>query len=1193
MKWLVNVLRSRFFLVGIGFLLLIGCVLLLGAWLEWSMTVRLLGVIGVLFVCVVVLVVGFMRANKAAGAIEQSIKMQAQLQKQQTRPDRQSEIEALQRELERAIEMLKQSKLGRRGPRGRAALYALPWYMFIGPPAAGKTTAITNSGLKFPIGTNRIRGVGGTRNCDWFFSDQAILLDTAGRYMTEYEDSEEWMAFLDTLKKHRKERPINGVIVGISLADLADVTVDEVDWHASNIRLRIDELIRHLGVRFPVYVLFTKCDLLQGFVEFFGELTRSEREQIWGSTLDGKQTEADVSRAFEDEFDRLCETLSNLRSAHLMRSMKREERRRVYVFPLEFAAMRDRLSLFVGRLFQPNPYQESPIFRGFYFTSGTQEGVPIDRVIQAIAAQANLPVVTDASGPDPEMEAKSYFIKDVFTEVIIPDQYMVAQTSRTQRRHRFLQAGVGVAAVLLLVLFGLAMSQAFVRSTMSLSRVQEAAEAAAPVNWSTGAAMASLAHMEQLRGEIETLEQREANPPWLQLGLYRGGTVLEPARRLYLDRAQAFVAEHPYPLLLRRLQAPSPEARVQGEAREVLYEDLKAYLLLTSEHARLEEESHRQELRSHLLQLTQERTPALASEETAAALEKQIDTFVEGLRRGQVAPFEPDPVLVSQVRRVIFQAPSVANLYTTIRERAAGELPAFTLADAVPAHYMSHFSTQPEVPGFFTRTGWESYVKEAIARESEDPERTEWVMGYSTEDLPAAMRDQEAVARELEALYFNEYAARWEQFLRNVELRSAGDLRAAAQQLDALGSQYDSPILYVLAHATEQTRFRNEGLENLQDRVEERVDRAAEAQVRNRTGVVGAVTGREKEEELHPVERRFTALHALNANAATSGGAAPGLYKAIEGLKRVAEVLSGLANNGNAQAADYAVQVLEQNGGPLQAELQSIQSALGRFDDDVRRDLFERPVRDAWRLVLRSAQAHLNDQWRSQVYDPFRARLADVYPFSASTQGASLADVESYFHPQSGAVVTFMNEEMKAFLGRDGAPRRWEGQGIAVSAATRQAMAQAERIAGGLFSGGTMRLDLELQPDLPEREGDVPAADAVYISIHGKDDTYRMGSYRPWTAFSWPGGAGASLTLSTRQGDAPVARYEGDWALFRLLQQAQIQRRSGSEYEVRWPHAYEGQGRIIVRYNLRSRSAPGLFDDPRGFFTYQVPETLN
>ena len=57
--------------------------------------------------------------------------------------------------------------------------------MFVGPPGAGKTTALLNCGLKFPLADAavtpvRVKGVGGTRNCDWWFTDDAVLIDTAG-----------------------------------------------------------------------------------------------------------------------------------------------------------------------------------------------------------------------------------------------------------------------------------------------------------------------------------------------------------------------------------------------------------------------------------------------------------------------------------------------------------------------------------------------------------------------------------------------------------------------------------------------------------------------------------------------------------------------------------------------------------------------------------------------------------------------------------------------------------------------------------------------------------------------------------------------------------------------------------------------------------------------------------------------------
>ena len=179
---------------------------------------------------------------------------------------------------------LKRRKLG-----GRRFLRELPWYVIVGPPATGKTTALRQSGLNFPIDLNDdLSGVGGTRNCDWFFSEHAVLIDTAGRY-TEQEsapdaDAAEWLGFLDLLKKHRGRRALNGVIVALAVDALWDGD-EAIRAHARRIRRRLAEINERLEIRLPVYLMLTKADLIRGFEPFFGNLTTAAREQVWGTTF--------------------------------------------------------------------------------------------------------------------------------------------------------------------------------------------------------------------------------------------------------------------------------------------------------------------------------------------------------------------------------------------------------------------------------------------------------------------------------------------------------------------------------------------------------------------------------------------------------------------------------------------------------------------------------------------------------------------------------------------------------------------------------------------------------------------------------------------------------------------------------------------------------------------------------------------
>ena len=218
---------------------------------------------------IIVVLVKWWLERRAAKGLAGAMQDQGKEHQESVRPDRQEDIRILNDGFNAAISALKKSRLG--GGKG-TALYAMPWYMIIGPPAAGKSTALLRSGLQFPFTPGErksVRGVGGTRNCDWWFSDQAILLDTAGRYATEDDDIEEWNAFLKMLKRYRKKRPLNGLMVAISIGDILTSDPTELDELAVQIRSRIDQVISELKLVLPVYIFLTKCDLMSGFVEYF------------------------------------------------------------------------------------------------------------------------------------------------------------------------------------------------------------------------------------------------------------------------------------------------------------------------------------------------------------------------------------------------------------------------------------------------------------------------------------------------------------------------------------------------------------------------------------------------------------------------------------------------------------------------------------------------------------------------------------------------------------------------------------------------------------------------------------------------------------------------------------------------------------------------------------------------------------
>ena len=270
---------KRGFLILLGFLLLAIFVWVAGPYFAFASYRPLepvfnrLVVIGVIVLLWILWgIVKRLRALAASDRLFTAVLKQAHPEENQPS----AEVVRLRERFEEGVATLKQQQR-----QGGKSLYDLPWYIIIGAPGSGKTTALMNSGLKFPleqrVGKGALRGVGGTRNCDWWFTDEAVLLDTAGRYTTQdsdpTSDREGWSEFVGLLKQHRRRRPLNGVILTISAADLLTLSGTDREMQIEAARRRLNELNRELGINLPVYVMVTKCDLVVGFAEYFEDLS--------------------------------------------------------------------------------------------------------------------------------------------------------------------------------------------------------------------------------------------------------------------------------------------------------------------------------------------------------------------------------------------------------------------------------------------------------------------------------------------------------------------------------------------------------------------------------------------------------------------------------------------------------------------------------------------------------------------------------------------------------------------------------------------------------------------------------------------------------------------------------------------------------------------------------------------------------
>jgi type VI secretion system protein ImpL len=465
------------------------------------------------------------KANQAAQSLEKAMDADAaKALKAATKAGKHDEVAAVRERMAEAVKLIKTSRLGETS--GSAALYELPWYAVIGNPAAGKSSAVVKSGLKFPFAEsadNVIQGIGGTRHCDWYFTTEGILLDTAGRYSVHEEDRSEWLGFLSLLKKHRAKAPLNGVIIAVSLAELGGNKPEFAIDLARKLRQRVQELTEKLEVFAPVYVVFTKADLVAGFVEFFEDRDRAERDKVWGATLPyDTSTRADAVEQFETHFDELYQGLKEASVARMSLHRGEQLPPGVLTFPLEFAALKPALRTFINTLFEENPYQFRPIFRGFYFTSAVQEGQSTSRASERVAEQFGLQL---QSGTSAAVYSNSgFFLKELFSRVIFADKQLVQQyTSRNKLRLRYASFFGGV---LLLGALLAAWTWSYMGNRELVAHVQADLIKAQQAQDKRVDLQSRLEALEILQDRLEQMQRYRQTRPWsIGLGLYQGQAI--------------------------------------------------------------------------------------------------------------------------------------------------------------------------------------------------------------------------------------------------------------------------------------------------------------------------------------------------------------------------------------------------------------------------------------------------------------------------------------------------------------------------------------------------------------------------------------------------------------------------------------------------------------------------------------------
>ncbi|WP_431280619.1 type VI secretion system membrane subunit TssM [Humitalea sp. 24SJ18S-53] len=674
-------------------------------------------------------------------------------------------------------------------------LYDLPWYAIIGPPGSGKTTALMNSGLEFPLAEGRVAGVGGTRFCDWWLSERAVMIDTAGRYTTQDSDADAdkagWERFLDLVKKNRPRQPLNGVLVAFGVDMLSRLDATQRESHARSVRRRIKELETRLGQRLPVYFLVSKTDLLPGFTEFFDDLDKAGRDQVWGFTFPVAATPEGAVQKFGEEFKALEERLTARLLERLQAERGPSQRALIAGFPAQVASLEGPLQAFVQAAFGGSKLDPAPFLRGVYFTSGTQEGTPLDRLSGALSRAFGL----DPKRPAAVMgqKGRAYFLGRLLKDVVFNEARLAANDRGLESRRRMVQLGAWAAAILLLVgggAWGFMALETEATRERRLTVAVTAAEAAA-----TNAEPLERVPSPDLTRVLGYLEATRALPE-----AAKGDG---PAFGLSQEEMLSAGADSAYRRALDRVLLPRLLARVEAQIRQgiqrpdFLYEAVRVYLMLGKQGP-----MDRTLVKEWFGLDWQAEFPGAVNQPGRDALGRHLDALLAG----QLAAYPLDGALVDQARRVFSRLPMAQRVYTRLRPLAEN-IPAWTPAQPLGAagqRYFTRSSGRPlteGVPGLFTVEGLYRAVLPRLPQAALEAASESWVLG--PEAAVAGAGNPGRLEADVLALYAADYVRAWEAMLGDIVLPPFASLNAAAEGLNLLGAP-NSPMKDLLRSIARQ-----------------------------------------------------------------------------------------------------------------------------------------------------------------------------------------------------------------------------------------------------------------------------------------------------------------------------------------------------------------------------------------------------
>lgn len=903
--------------------------------------------------------------------------------------------------IQETVDFLKSSNLG---TGGKDAIYSLPWYIVAGAPRAGKSSIIIGSNLNVQTLPSQRESeqkiIRPTGNVDWRVTSEAVFIDTAGRYQTEGSNVDEWNALLDLIKKHRPNRPIDGFILAIDGDKTLKSDEREIEQAAKVLRSRLDEAVQRLKVRFPVYVVFTHSDGIEGFQDSFSVSKNEGKDLVWGATIPLEKSE-NAQAQFDPEFEALRDAVMKRRIVRLSAPFPPVRQLRIFNFPLHFGSARRKVGAFISTLFRPNPFSENPFLRGFYFTAS-----PTARVASNV----------------PGTVGQTYFVQRLMRDVILRDRDLVA-TFQAQRQRApifgwaLTLIGGGLVA-LCLALAGVSLYN----NKQMLDQARERGEKLLTITKTDAYKDPTKADERTIRGEINATEElRELlvklddyernGAPWsMRMGLYSGNRVYKQ----HLLKIYMSVIENRYKTAtvkkvegdLRKFADSSPvvnPVKLTDEEETLLgknYDLLKAYLMLTGLYKNNADPIHiATALKDHWS--TESKIPPdlkLVAQQQLEFWAKQVDRDDDDYRFPRIMQ---DGKLVDDARAKLKAFPAVYRYYkrkvTEIskivdNEQGLSSVEGILSRNGASSPYLTGNYT---VPGVYTKAGL-PLMRLAIKEANKNLSEPDWVMG----DSDKTTLDITSDSQNLEARYFRDYADQWRAFVKSVAVKPYGKSReeatAALQTFAAANSPMKVLLLEIAKNTNLSAKPENETWWAWLKSwfvADDTTDTGGSTQPEKDFRPLFAFVGKKQDKENAPVEKYGSAINVVSGN----------LNKASDDQFR------------------SAAKELADDKDPFKLRTQEslITGMLQQFSESASSQelalLIQQPLGNLRSLLGADATSQIAKEW-GEVILPAAKEIEKGYPFEDGSAEADLTKLTAFLNPVDGKLSKFFNDRLQKYF---------------------------------------------------------------------------------------------------------------------------------------------------------------------------------